>query len=137
MSEENVEIVQKVPAAAARHDAARVFALYDSEVEWDNSTGLGGTGGGVYRGHEGLRHFFREWREAWEYPEEVPEELFDAGERVISVATIQNRGRTSGAVVEWDFNPDAGRSGRARSSGWRGSGRAPTPSKPPGCRSRR
>jgi hypothetical protein len=42
-----------------------------------------------------LRHFFREWREAWEYPEEVPEELFDAGEHVISAATVQNRGRAS------------------------------------------
>ena len=100
MSEANVEIVRQVYAAAARHDAATVLALYDPEVEWDNSRGLG-TGGGVYLGHEGLRHFFREWREAWEYPEEVPEELFDAGEHVISVATVQNRGRTSGAEVEW------------------------------------
>jgi uncharacterized protein len=78
------------------------MALYDPEVEWDNSTGLGGiTGGGVYRGHEGLRRFFREWREAWEYPEHVPEELFDAGDHVISVATVQNRGRVSGVEVEW------------------------------------
>ena len=82
MSQENVEIVRQVYAAAAGHDAATVMALYDPEVEWDNSIGLGGTsGGGVYRGHEGLRHFFREWREAWEYPEEVPEELF--GRKVV------------------------------------------------------
>jgi hypothetical protein len=32
--------------------AATVMALYDPEVEWDNSIGLGGTsGGGVYRGY--------------------------------------------------------------------------------------
>jgi ketosteroid isomerase-like protein len=59
MSQENVEIVRRVYDAAARHDAATVMALYDPEVEWDNSTGLGGiTGGGVYRGHEGLRPSF-------------------------------------------------------------------------------
>ena len=62
MSEENLEIVRQVYAAAARRDAATVLALYDPEVEWDNSVGLGGTSGqGVYRGHEGLRQFFREY----------------------------------------------------------------------------
>jgi ketosteroid isomerase-like protein len=60
-----------------------------------------GLGGGVYRGHEGLRSFFREWHEAWERIEYDFEDLIDAsGDRVISVVTRRGRGRASGAEVE-------------------------------------
>jgi ketosteroid isomerase-like protein len=37
MSQENVELVRRVYDAAARRDAATVLALYDPEVELDNS----------------------------------------------------------------------------------------------------
>lgn len=103
MSRENVEIVRRVHAAAARRDAATVFALYDPEVELDASRVqiVGFTGEDVYRGHEGLRRFFREWHEAWENVEYDFEELVDAGDHVIAVVTRRARGRASGADVEW------------------------------------
>jgi ketosteroid isomerase-like protein len=99
MSRENVEIVRKVYDAVARHDAASVFALYDPEIEWDNSRlpEAGLEGRRVTRGHEGLRSLFREWYEAWESSEDHCEELVDAGEHVISVVTRRGRGRASGA----------------------------------------
>jgi ketosteroid isomerase-like protein len=105
MSQENVEIVRRVYDAAARRDAATVLALYDPEVELDmradSPLQVVGLGGGVYRGHEGLRSFFREWHEAWERIEYDFEDLIDApGERVISVVTRRGRGRASGAEVE-------------------------------------
>ena len=37
MSRENVDVVRRVYEAAARRDSATVFALYDTEVELDNS----------------------------------------------------------------------------------------------------
>jgi ketosteroid isomerase-like protein len=43
MSEENVEIVRRVFDAVARDDSASVLALFDPEVEWDNSR-IGGKG---------------------------------------------------------------------------------------------
>jgi ketosteroid isomerase-like protein len=105
MSEENVEIVRRVYEAAARRDAATVLALYDPEVELDTSrlgaVGLVGPGGGVYRGHDGLRSFFREWHEAWGSIDYDYEELIEAGERVISVVTRHARGRASGVEVDW------------------------------------
>jgi ketosteroid isomerase-like protein len=105
MTEENVEVVRRVYEAAARRDSAAVLALYDSEVELDGSrlgvVGLAGEGGGIYRGHEGLRRFFREWHEAWEQIEYDYDELIDAGsDQVISVVTRHGRGRSSGAEVE-------------------------------------
>jgi ketosteroid isomerase-like protein len=105
MSEENVEVVRQVYDAAARRDTPSIFALYDAGVELDPSrlqfAGLAGGEAGIYRGHEGLRSFFREWHEAWGAIEYDFEELIDAGgEHVISVVTRHARGRASGAEVE-------------------------------------
>jgi ketosteroid isomerase-like protein len=102
MLRENVEIVRRVYDAAARRDAATVLDIYDPEVELDLSRlqVVGFMGQDVYRGHEGLRSFFREWHEAWENIEYDYDELIDAGEEVISVVTRRGRGRASGAEVE-------------------------------------
>jgi ketosteroid isomerase-like protein len=102
MSEENVEIVRDLYETVSRGDAAAVLALYDAEVEWDMTRGplAGLTGWGVYRGHEGLRRFFRERYEAWEEIEDDCEELIDAGDQVISVTTTRGRGRGSGIEIE-------------------------------------
>lgn len=102
MSQENVEIVRRVYAAAARRDGASVLALYDSEVEWDVSRSpmarlVGGT---VYHGHEDLRRFFRDYHDAWESVEYDPAELIDAGDYVISVDVERARGRASGVATE-------------------------------------
>ena len=104
MSQENVEIVRRVYEAATRRDAATVLALYDPEVELDSTRlGIVDSAGGVYRGHEGLRSFFRGWHEAWGNIEYDYEELIDAGEQVISVVTRHARGRASGIEVERPF----------------------------------
>jgi ketosteroid isomerase-like protein len=101
MSRENVEIVRRVYEGVARHDFAAVLALYDPDVEWDFSRSpVGGTlGRKVYRGHEGLRRWWGEWREAWEIYQDDYDELTDAGEHVISVTVSRGRGRASGAEL--------------------------------------
>ena len=102
MSLENVEIVRRAFEAAARGERDEVLSLYDAEVEWDASrTELPlGMSGAVHRGHDGLRRFFREWREAWVSDEYEYDELIDAGDAVISIATQRDRGRTSGVAME-------------------------------------
>jgi ketosteroid isomerase-like protein len=106
MSGENVEIVRRVYDAVAARDQAGVFAVYDAEVELDISRiSLAAlTGQGVYRGHDGLRDMFRDWYASFEDYNEGIEEIFEAGEHVISVSTGRGRGRTSRADVEMPFN---------------------------------
>lgn len=104
MSAKNVEIVRQVYGAVARRDTGAVLALYDPDVEWDASRGtpLGQlTGHSVYRGHDGLRRWFRQWYEAWQSLEDRCQELIDAGEHVVSVSTVRARGRSSGLDVEF------------------------------------
>ncbi len=102
MSQENVEVVRRVYEARVREDNAAVLACYHADVEFDGSrfplTRLVG-GAGVYRGHEGLRRFFREYHSAWSEISDGLEELIDAGEHVVSVVTARGRGRASGAHV--------------------------------------
>ena len=103
MSEENAEIVRRVYEVAARgENAATVLAFYDQDVEWDitHSPARELIGHRVYRGHEGLRTFFREWYEAWESVAPDLEEVIDLGEHVLAVETTRGRGRTSGVEVE-------------------------------------
>ncbi len=102
MSEETVAIVRRLYETVERGDTAAVLAFYDPEVEWDMTRGplAGLTGWGVYRGHEGLRRFFRERHEAWEEIADECEELIDGGQAVISITTSRGRGRASGIEVE-------------------------------------
>lgn len=125
MSEQNVEIVRQVFDAVARRDTAAVLALYDPELEWDHTHGpfrqlMGGRA--VYRGHDGLRAWFREWYDAWESVDAEIEELIDAGERVVSVLNYRGTGRVSGVEVE--FTRMAGvwtiRAGRVVRAAWFG-----------------
>src|SRR6266516_3806528 len=89
MSGENAEIVKRVYDAVARHNTGAVLAAYDSEVEWDISGSVWRdlTGRSVYRVHEELRAFYREWYDAWEKYEDAVEEVIEASEHVIVVAT--------------------------------------------------
>ena len=111
MSRENVELVRRIFEAGARRDTATALALYDPEVEWDQSRGPFWDlfGGEIYRGHEGLRRFFRQYYspETWESVEDKLEELIDAGDHVVSVVNTRARGRTSGAEVQWTLNAGA------------------------------
>jgi ketosteroid isomerase-like protein len=59
---------------------------------------------GVYRGHEGVRSFWRQWLEAWESIEFRLDELIDAGDEIVALLWQVNRGRASGVEVpqgEW------------------------------------
>jgi ketosteroid isomerase-like protein len=101
MSEENVEIVRRIYEAQDRRDAATVLALYDPEIEADYSrVAYGDPAQEVCRGIDDLRALYRDWYEVWEDYRDELEELIDAGEQVVSVATGRGRGRASGAEVE-------------------------------------
>lgn len=105
MSRENIEVVRRVIEASERGEMDKVFAAYDPEIEWRIS-GLPTTGASdfepVYRGHEGIRRFWRTWAEAWETPDFEYEEFIDAGDTVVSVLTQRMRGRASGIELEWN-----------------------------------
>jgi ketosteroid isomerase-like protein len=123
MAQENVEIVRRIYEAVERRDPG-VLELYDPGLEFDfsrspfGSVALGRT---VYRGHAGLRAFFRERYEAWDEPRDDCEELIEVGDRVVSVVTSRGRGRESGvAAAQTHFAVWSLREGKVTSVRWFG-----------------
>src|SRR6478736_7723429 len=97
MSQENVEVVRRSYEAYVRGDLDAAEAPLDPEIEiYDHDL----PDAGKYRGFEGLSRWQADWESSWESWRWVPEELIDAGERVVAVLRVYATGRESGADVE-------------------------------------
>jgi ketosteroid isomerase-like protein len=80
---------------------SKMAEYWDPDVESDLSAFEGpGIGGGVYRGIEAVRGFWREWFAAWETLR-FEYELVDAGDRVVMLLDLQLRGRSTGIPVSF------------------------------------
>ena len=113
MSEENVDLVRRLLEMFAKREHEAVFAFYAPDIEWDatawESIGAASAdvGGGiaglaaVYRGHEGVRTYWRRWLEAWKDLEFEAEDVLDAGDEVVALIRNQRQwGRHSGIATE-------------------------------------
>jgi len=103
LSRENVEIVRALAEAFQRRDHESAFELYDHEIEWD-STGVGDLLpdiAGVYRGHDGVRRYWRRWLSAWKDLEFEIDDIRAAGDDVVLLVRRQRQwGRHSGIATE-------------------------------------
>ena len=99
MSQKNVEIAKRVWEAVERSDTDAIFALFDPDIVWDQST-LPSPTAGIYHGHHGVRQLFQNWLETFETFEMHPETFIDAGQTVVVGIQIGGRGKASGAAVE-------------------------------------
>jgi ketosteroid isomerase-like protein len=89
--------------AAQRQDGRSGLALLDPDVVWDMS-GLGMPDlAKVYRGHDGILEFWREWLGAWETVEFRALSPEDHGDHVIVEVEQRNRGRKSGVAVDFHY----------------------------------
>lgn len=95
------DVVRRYNEAVAARDSEAIFALLSEDVEFvtvDSPLDLDD----VYRGHEGMRQFFRDWRGVWE-PDGYELEMTEAGvngDRVYVAARERARLKGSGAQVE-------------------------------------
>jgi ketosteroid isomerase-like protein len=112
MSRENVELVRRLYDAVAARDSETVLAIYHSDLVWDHThnSGLAGLMAGqsrVYRGHDGLRRWSRDFYEALQ---DVQAELVDVvdleEDQVLVVLNYRAKGRGSG--LDFEFTHLAG-----------------------------
>ena len=109
MSQANVEMVRATLAAYQHPDTIAALArgeldlsLADPDVEWDASrlSDMIPDLAGVYRGHDGVRAYWRRWFEAWSHLE-FDFELRGAGDEVVALITNQRQwGRHTGICTE-------------------------------------
>ena len=94
MSQENVEVVRQV--VAEFNETQQLSELVSPEFVWDMSSWSPWSGQSKYQGRVGFDQFFAEWTDAYEDWTQEVEEITDAGETQVVVATCQ-RGRLRGS----------------------------------------
>ena len=101
MSQENVDALMRALATCA--ELQRVEALLDlldQDIVWDPGDEWPG---GRYRGHAGVRSFFRQWIGAFEDFGFEVQECIDAGDAVYVHMHQWGRGKGSGVSTQIDL----------------------------------
>jgi ketosteroid isomerase-like protein len=99
MSQGNVELHRRANEAFNARDVEAYVALCDPEIELHSAVTV--PGGGLYRGHEGVRQWHRDIEDSFGDDVRVePEAYFEADDTTMTVHTLHGRGRQSGADVE-------------------------------------
>jgi ketosteroid isomerase-like protein len=99
MSQENVEVVQRMCEAFLAGDVPSALAVLHADVTWH------GTIGGIEEqatahGHDEVINGFVESLRDWEHHSLTAEDYIDAGDRVVVLWHEVGRGKASGVEVE-------------------------------------
>jgi ketosteroid isomerase-like protein len=95
VSKEDVEIVREVYECVNRGDWERMAELVDPDVEQHGTVG-GLEEGNFARGLSEIRQLYAADEEAWREYRIEPEELIDAGDKVVVFQREYQRGKASG-----------------------------------------
>jgi len=96
-----VELVRDLLEAFQRREHERAFDFYDRDIVFENRVGPLDELRGVYRGHDGVRTFWREWLSAWRDLQFEIQDVRDAGDEVVALIHMQRQwGRHSGIETE-------------------------------------
>jgi ketosteroid isomerase-like protein len=87
--------------AIARMDADTLVALCDPEVRFESR--ITAIENAIYDGHDGVRRYIANLRDAFEYIDVTQSELVERGDRVVVTNRFRARGRGSGLEVEQHF----------------------------------
>jgi len=98
-----MEAYQQPEMMAALVDGELDLELADPQIEWDASrlTEMLPDLAEIYRGHEGVRTYWRRWFGAWKDLQFEIEDVLDAGEDVVVLIRNQRQwGRHTGICTE-------------------------------------
>jgi ketosteroid isomerase-like protein len=96
---ERIRIVQRSYDAFNGGDIDRALELFDDDITWHTYI-VPGPGGGVYRGHAGVRELWSDAKRIFGDFRNVPEEMFEIEDRILIFVHITGVGRESGVAVE-------------------------------------
>jgi ketosteroid isomerase-like protein len=111
VAEGDVKVVKAVFAAFAERDVERVLELIDPEVEFIALTNDFAGGTEPYRGHEGIRQYFRDVARVWDELRLTPRDYRKVGDNVLVVGRVN--ARSAARIVDgstgWVFRVRGGR----------------------------
>jgi uncharacterized protein len=94
----NTAAVLRGYEAFNRGDIEASLDVLHPEIEWHTYI-VPGPGGGTYHGHDGVRELWADARRIFGEFKNVPEQVFDAGDRVVAFVRVEGVGRESGVAV--------------------------------------
>ena len=97
MSAERVEAVNRIIAAFARGDVDAALRDIDPAAVFEPQRTATE---GAFIGHEGMRRFWKDTDEMFDYFHPEYTEVRDLGDSVLAIGTLTVRGRGSGAEVQ-------------------------------------
>jgi ketosteroid isomerase-like protein len=100
---ENVAIIKRLYESFNERDHSTAFRYYAEDIEWDARVVATPGIRGMFRGHDGVRRFWRGWLEAWqelEWEDDKRIEELDDGRIRVVISHQRNRGRSTGIWVE-------------------------------------
>jgi 2-C-methyl-D-erythritol 4-phosphate cytidylyltransferase len=105
--EGNVAVLRRIVESFDRGEPEAAFAHYADDILWDVSRfdvagfdTVPDQDDQVFRGHEGVRRFWRLWLSAWRSVGFEYEDFIAAGDHVVSLVRMRAVGRRSGAALE-------------------------------------
>jgi ketosteroid isomerase-like protein len=90
----DIELVKAMFAAFAARDLETVLSLADPDVELTAVTGEHAGRTEPYRGHDGLRAYFRDVAAVWEELRLTPREFRAAGDLILVTGKVSARSRS-------------------------------------------
>jgi ketosteroid isomerase-like protein len=96
------ETIHAAYEAWSRRDIDALVAVVHPDAEARPILGAN-IGVSVYRGHEGLREWFRDLHQEWETFQTRVTRIEERGERALLTIDVHARGRASGVVIEGDL----------------------------------
>jgi uncharacterized protein len=90
----DIELVKAAFAAFAARDLETVLALADPEIELTAPTGEQAGRTEPYRGHDGLREYFRDVASIWEELRLTPREFREEGGLILVTGKVSARSRS-------------------------------------------
>lgn len=98
----NVEVVRGLYAAFAKGDIANVLGVLDPEIEWTEAEGF--PYGGTYTGPQAvLQNVFIKLGTEWDDYRADPQEILDAGERIVALGTYSGTFKATGKSMRVPF----------------------------------
>jgi len=98
----NVELIKNLYQAFAQGDIPAVLQSFDENIEWTEAEGF--PYGGTYRGGEAiLQNVFMKLATEWTNFEAVPDELLDAGEKIVALGNYSGSFKATGKSMTAPF----------------------------------
>ena len=95
----NVELVRAYYPALNQRDLDGVLNVFAEEAEY-RPFNVSVVEGGSYSGHDGIKRWFAEAAETWEYLRAEPDTYRAGGDRVVVIGHLRVRGKQSGVDVD-------------------------------------